>query len=193
MAADPFALQAHTSSDDQSAGHAPRSYSPAPAPPPPPSSSQPASNYAGSVTPRGHHGYNDDYEYSDAGSHARMGGDSPTSDYGQYFSAATNGGFQSPGYANARYSDTPYSDAPYSDAPYSDVQHSDTPPYMQPYQQQPYYQQPGAMMQPYAMHGVGSDATALDASAAGRALSTEKAEAPLLLAGAAGGAAALAA
>ncbi|KAJ2641123.1 hypothetical protein GGF44_002263 [Coemansia sp. RSA 1694] len=197
MAADPFALQAHTSSDDQSAGHA-RSYSPAPAPPPPPSSSQPASNYAGSVTPRGHHGYNDDYEYSDAGSHARMGGDSPTSDYGQYFSAATNGGFQSPGYANARYSDTPYSgtpysDAPYSDAPYSDVQHSDTPPYMQPYQQQPYYQQPGAMMQPYAMHGVGSDATALDASAAGRALSTEKAEAPLLLAGAAGGAAALAA
>ncbi|KAJ2049260.1 hypothetical protein IW146_000238 [Coemansia sp. RSA 922] len=164
--ADPFSLQPHSSNDDNGTGLG-RNDTRTP--------SQPASNYAGTATPRGYNDGYSAYEYSDTTSHAHnSGADSPTSEYAQYFSAATNGGFHSPG----------------------QQPHHDNTPYMQPYPQQYYQPHPDAMPRaqhsPYSMRGMGSDATALDATA-GRSLSTEKVEAPLLLAGALGTAGALAA
>ncbi|KAJ2813328.1 hypothetical protein H4S07_000766 [Coemansia furcata] len=167
--ADPFSLQPHSSNDDGGTGLGRNNRAP----------TRPSPNYSGTATP---HGYSDQatystYEYSDSASHARHSGtDSPNSEYeAQYFSAATNNCF-------------PHS--PAQQPPY------DTP-YMQPYPQQ-YYQQPHpdatprGPPSPYAMRGMGSDATALDA-VGGRSMSTEKVEAPLLLAGALGTAGALAA
>ncbi|KAJ2052902.1 hypothetical protein GGI08_004923, partial [Coemansia sp. S2] len=149
--ADPFSLQPHSSNDDNGTGLG-RNDTRTP--------SQPASNYAGTATPRGYNDGYSAYEYSDTTSHAHNSGtDSPTSEYAQYFSAGTNGGFQSPG----------------------QQPHHDNAPYMQPYPQQYYQPHPDAMPRaqhsPYSMRGMGSDATALDATA-GRSLSTEKVEAP---------------
>ncbi|KAJ2746866.1 hypothetical protein GGI20_001019 [Coemansia sp. BCRC 34301] len=151
--ADPFAPQPHSSSDD--IGRNNNNSNPTPP------------HHPAVAAPR----YNDDrasysaYEYSDySSSQGRLGTESPASEYGQYFSAATNGGFQSP-------NGTPMPD---HHPRYSDTMS----PYMQPYQQPPYQQAP------YAMRGLGSDATALNAGGQ-RSLSSEKVGAPLLLTGAA--------
>ncbi|KAJ1816617.1 hypothetical protein GGH91_003313 [Coemansia sp. RSA 2671] len=153
--ADPFSIQPHSSSDDggMGLGRNPRV---------PQQPARPAPNYSGTATPHSGHDRYSTYEYSDSASHGlHSGTDSPTSDYAPYFSAATNGGFSSP--PPAAYEGGPG------------------------HMQQQYYQphpdaMPRAMHSPYAMRGMGSDATALDGSGE-RALSTEKVEAPLLLTG----------
>ncbi|KAJ2900258.1 hypothetical protein IWW38_000602 [Coemansia aciculifera] len=166
--ADPFSLQPHTSSsDDQRLGLGRGNnnndhHAAAPTPPPPhPPSSLGYSGYGDRASYSG-------YEYTTSDS---RGTDSPASEYGQYFSAASNGGFQQQQQQAGEYNNY--------------ARDSGTP-YMQEYNHHPQYYQT-----PYAMQ---SDATALDGGQdmanGGRAFSTEKVEAPLLLA-AAGGAGAL--
>ncbi|KAJ2003396.1 hypothetical protein GGI02_002711 [Coemansia sp. RSA 2322] len=172
--ADPFSLQTHhtrgNENDDDDALNRRALSSAAPTHYQPPQQEQ---YYYGQ--PQGRDYADSDYqtyEYSESGSRAHYGGpgtESPTSDYGQFFSAATNGGFPlAPNNAHA--------------FPQPPLQHDAA-----QQQQQPV---PGS---PYSMRNLGSDATALDTSmlaaagAAGaasysRQMSSEKPGDPLLLA-----------